>query len=92
MQPSYGLTDDQVENMILESFDYAEDDFRQRQLVEARNEADTILSALEKARTNPAWEQLTSQEREHIGKMETGLAFCDGRRMTTRRFEPPSMR
>ncbi len=29
MQPSYGLTDEQVEGMILESFDYAEEDFRQ---------------------------------------------------------------
>jgi len=73
VQPSYGLTDEQVENMILESFDFAEDDFRQRQLVEARNEADTILSALEKGRNNPAWEQLTSQERTNIGKFESAL-------------------
>ncbi len=73
VQPSYGLTDEQVENMILESFDYAEEDFRQRQLVEARNEAETILSALEKGRNNPAWERLTSQERTSIGKFETAL-------------------
>jgi len=73
VQPSYGLTDEQVENMILESFDYAEEDFRQRQLVEARNEADTILAALEKGRNNPAWEQLTSPERTSIGKLEHAL-------------------
>jgi Fe-S protein assembly chaperone HscA len=73
VQPSYGLTDEQVENMILESFDYAEEDFRQRQLVEARNEADTILAALEKGRENPAWEELTSQERTNIDKLETAL-------------------
>ena len=73
VQPSYGLTDEQVENMILESFDYAEEDFRQRQLVEARIEADTILAALEKGRKNPAWEQLTSQERTNIGKLEQAL-------------------
>ena len=42
VQPSYGLTDEQVENMILESFDTAEEDFRQRQVIEARNEAETI--------------------------------------------------
>jgi len=46
VQPSYGLTDDQVENMIIESFDYAEQDFAERQVIEARNEAETILSAL----------------------------------------------
>ena len=70
VQPSYGLTDEQVEGMILESFDYAEEDFRQRQVIEARNEATTILAALEKGRKSPAWEQLTSLERNNIGKLE----------------------
>jgi molecular chaperone DnaK len=73
VQPSYGLTDEQVENMLLESFDYAEDDFRQRQVIEARNEANTILSALEKGRKGPAWEQLTSDEREKIAKQQAAL-------------------
>jgi Fe-S protein assembly chaperone HscA len=73
VQPSYGLTDEQVENMLLESFDYAEDDFRQRQVIEARNEANTILSALEKGREGPAWEQLTSDEREKIAKQQSAL-------------------
>jgi molecular chaperone DnaK len=54
VQPSYGLTDEQVENMILDSFDNAEEDFRQRQLIEARNEAETMLAALEKGRRVPA--------------------------------------
>ncbi|MGO9302977.1 MAG: Hsp70 family protein, partial [Candidatus Korobacteraceae bacterium] len=73
VQPSYGLTDEQVENMILDSFDNAEDDFRQRQVIEARNEAETMLAALEKGRDNPAWERLSSQERSNIDKMETAL-------------------
>jgi len=73
VQPSYGLTDEQVENMILESFDYAEEDFRQRQLIEARNEAETILTALQKGRRNPAWEQLSPQERSSIDKQEAAL-------------------
>jgi molecular chaperone DnaK len=73
VQPSYGLTDDQVENMILESFDYAEEDFRQRQVIEARNEAGTILTALEKGKTSPAWQQLTSDERKKIAKQEKAL-------------------
>ncbi len=73
VQPSYGLTDEQVENMIIESFDYAEDDFHKRQVIEARNEAETMLAALEKGRNNPAWQQLSSQERSSIGKMETAL-------------------
>jgi Fe-S protein assembly chaperone HscA len=73
VQPSYGLTDEQVEGMILESFDYAEEDFRQRQVIEARNEATTILAALEKGRKGPAWDQLPSFERTNIGKLETAL-------------------
>ena len=73
VQPSYGLTDDQVESMILDSFDYAEEDFRQRQLIEARNEASTILTALEKGKANPAWQQLTADERKQIAKQEKAL-------------------
>jgi Fe-S protein assembly chaperone HscA len=73
VQPSYGLTDDQVENMLLESFDYAEEDFRQRQVIEARNEAETILSALGKGRQSPAWGQLTSDEQRRIAKLEKTL-------------------
>ncbi len=73
VQPSYGLTDEQVEGMILESFDYAEDDFKQRQVIEARNEASTILAALEKARTSPAWGQLTSVEKQRIADQEKTL-------------------
>ena len=70
VQPSYGLTDEQVENMILESFDYAEQDFAQRQVIEARNEAETILTALEKGRNNEAWRHLTDDERKSIEILE----------------------
>jgi molecular chaperone DnaK len=73
VQPSYGLTDEQVESMLLESFDYAEEDFRQRQVIEARNEAETILTALEKGRQSPAWGQLTSDEQRLIAKFEKAL-------------------
>jgi molecular chaperone DnaK len=83
VQPSYGLTDDQVESMILDSFDYAEEDFRQRQLVEARNEAGTILAALEKGKQSPAWGQLTSSAgRSQRRKRIRGDPQGD------RRFEP----
>jgi molecular chaperone DnaK (HSP70) len=73
VQPSYGLTDEQVENMLLESFDYAEQDFAQRQVIEARNEANTILDALDKARGGPAWQALTAEERDNIARQESSL-------------------
>ena len=71
VKPTYGLTDEQVESMILESFDNAEQDFQERQLIEARNEASTILSAVEKAPSHPAWQQLTDEERAKIRELVT---------------------
>ncbi len=73
VQPSYGLTDEQVENMLLESFDYAEEDFRQRQVIEARREADTILTALAKGKKSPAWQDLTSAEHSNVETLENDL-------------------
>jgi Fe-S protein assembly chaperone HscA len=79
VQPSYGLTDEQVENMLLESFDYAEEDFRQRQVIEARREADTILVALAKGKRNHAWLELTNDERRDVETLENALvAVKDG--------------
>jgi len=78
IKPSYGLTDEQVENMILESFDSAEEDFRQRQIIEARNEADTIQSALEKGKKNTAWGLLSNDERKQIAKLERVLNEVKG--------------
>jgi molecular chaperone DnaK (HSP70) len=78
VQPSYGLTDEQVESMILDSFDSAEEDFRQRQLIEARNEAGTIMAALEKGKRSPAWRQLNSDEKKRIAKMEKSLHAVKG--------------
>jgi Fe-S protein assembly chaperone HscA len=45
VKPSYGLTDEEIERMLEESIDNAEEDIRQRQVREARVEADTILHA-----------------------------------------------
>ncbi len=74
VQPSYGLTDEQVEGMILDSFDNAEEDFRRRQVIEARNEVATILAALDKGKKSPAWGHLTTDEKKQIAKMEKALA------------------
>ena len=49
VKPSYGLTDTEVERMIEESFVHAEEDVASRLLIEARNEADTVIRATERA-------------------------------------------
>ena len=66
VKPTYGLTDEQVETMILDSFDHAETDITERQVIEAKNEAETILAAVTKGKTHAAWQQLTSNEIETI--------------------------
>jgi Fe-S protein assembly chaperone HscA len=66
VKPTYGLTDEQVESMILDSFDHAEEDFAKRLLIETRNEAETILAAVERAPESPAWKQLTGAEQATI--------------------------
>jgi molecular chaperone DnaK len=66
VKPTYGLTDEQVETMILDSFDNAEEDITARQLIEARNEANTILEAVEKGEKTTAWQQLTFDEHAQI--------------------------
>jgi Fe-S protein assembly chaperone HscA len=74
VKPTYGLTDAQVEGMILDSYDHAEEDFSKILLIEARNEAETILAAVERAPRNPAWQQLTNEERAAIEAARDRLA------------------
>ena len=51
VKPSHGLTDDEVEGMIRESFQFAEEDIKARQVIEARTEANAIIVATDKALT-----------------------------------------
>jgi Fe-S protein assembly chaperone HscA len=64
--PSYGLSDEQVEAMIRESYEKAAEDLKERQVREARVEADAILAATEKAKANDAWTDLSEAERAEI--------------------------
>jgi molecular chaperone DnaK/molecular chaperone HscA len=73
VKPTYGLTDEQVETMILDSFDNAETDIQERQTIEAKNEAETILNAVEKGKHHAAWQMLSSDELEKIDEATTFL-------------------
>ena len=66
--PTYGLSDQQVEAMILESFEKAQDDFKERQVREARVEADSILAAVKKARNDQAFNELPANQRAAIDR------------------------
>jgi molecular chaperone HscA len=49
VKPSYGLTDEQIEQMLLDSYEHAEEDVKTRLFTEARVEADRIVMALDAA-------------------------------------------
>jgi len=65
VKPSYGLSDDEVERMIRESFDHANDDMGARLLMVERVEAERILNATQAALVASA-DLLVSGEREAI--------------------------
>jgi molecular chaperone DnaK len=66
VKPSYGLTDEQIEKMLIDSFEFAEEDVRKRQLVEARNEAETVMRAAQKALAERAQGLIDERERKTI--------------------------
>ena len=78
VKPSYGLTDEEVERMLLESFEHAEADFAARLLIEARNEAESVITATEKSLRSPDFAEiertdLAAGERQKIESVLAGL-------------------
>jgi molecular chaperone HscA len=54
IKPQYGLTDEEVEQRLMDSITHAKEDIATRALVEARTEAEQILSVTEKFLTKNA--------------------------------------
>src|SRR5580698_4633173 len=73
VQPSYGISDNEIERMLEESIEYAEQDFAERQLIEARTESESILTATQKALASPAGASLPAEERGAIDKSVAAL-------------------
>src|SRR5438445_4985814 len=66
VQPSYGISDSEIERMLEESIEYAEQDFAERQAIEARTEAESILTATAKALATEQASILPAEERAKI--------------------------
>jgi len=62
VKPSYGLTEGEVERMLIESFEHAEADFEARLLIEARNEAETVILATEKSLRHPDFARVARED------------------------------
>jgi len=66
VQPSYGINDSEIERMLEESIEYAEQDFAERQVIEARTESESILAATAKALANPQVSAVSAEEGARI--------------------------
>ena len=83
VKPTYGLTEDQVEQMVEDSFAHAEADVEARLLIETRTEADTVINHVERA-LRQAGALASAEERASI---ETALAALRAARPGTDRDE-----
>jgi molecular chaperone DnaK (HSP70) len=72
VRPTYGLSEAEVDRMVEESFTYAEADVEARLLIEARTEADTVLTHVGRA-LSQAGDLAGPEEREAIERARADL-------------------
>ncbi len=91
VQPSYGLGEAEIEKILEESIDFAEQDFAARQLIEARNEAESILHSTEKSLAGEGAALLDPSERRGVdagvAALRTALAGTDYKAIRARMDE-----
>jgi len=66
VRPTYGLTDEDAERMILDSFEHAESDIEAREVIEARIEAERVLRATAKSLEKTEFAELPAEEQAEI--------------------------
>ena len=80
VKPSYGLTDEQVEKMLIDSIENAKDDVSRRMLIEARTEGEQMVYTVERFLEKNS-EQVSEQEAEDtqklIGNLKSALGSGD---------------
>ncbi|HHC72903.1 MAG TPA: Fe-S protein assembly chaperone HscA [Thiotrichales bacterium] len=74
VKPSYGLEDAEVERMLRESLEHAEEDLEARRLREQQVEADRVLEALDAALAEDGERFLPADEREAVEAARARLA------------------
>jgi Fe-S protein assembly chaperone HscA len=72
VKAAHGLTQDEVERLVLESVEHAHTDFTTRRLIEFRNKADSELRHTEKALAQVG-KELTAEQRGRIDRATTAL-------------------
>src|SRR5206468_2920778 len=73
---SYGLTDDEVDRMVVDGLVHADADLAARYLIDARTEAETVIRATEKALQSPDLAEITRAElvQGELERIESALA------------------
>lgn len=66
VKPSFGLSDSEIENMLRDSIEHAEEDMHLRSLREQQVEADRVLEALDAAMAVDAEQLLSAEEKSRI--------------------------
>ena len=72
VQPGHGLTQEEVEKLVLDSVAHAHQDFTQRRFIELKNKADADLRHTAKA-LSQAGDKLTADQRQKIETARTAL-------------------
>ena len=78
--PSYGLTDDTVEQMLIDSITHAKSDVEQRMLIEARSEGEQLVYTAERfieKHGNFLTETEITDTKTHIEALKTALATAE---------------
>ena len=73
VKPSYGLSDQEIETMLRDSMEHAEDDVAARTLREQQVEADRVIEAVEAALADDGDALLTAEERTQIDQAVEAL-------------------
>jgi molecular chaperone HscA len=80
VKPTYGITDEQVEQMLLDSITHAKDDVSQRMLIEARTEGEQMVYTVERfMQKNSSFLSIAeiAQTHQHLEALKAALASGD---------------
>jgi len=76
VKPSYGLSDNEIEQMLKESLSHAQEDVDARKLAEQQVEADRVIEGVNSALKTDSEQLLSAQELEEIQLSLQELATC----------------
>lgn len=80
VKPTYGLTDEQVEKMLIDSIENAKDDVSRRMLIEARTEGEQMVYTVERfleKNTEQVSEEEAKDTQKLIDKLKSALGSGD---------------